>query len=132
MHLAETKYCESLIAAGVDEFFVSVAGPSASAHDGITGVRGSFDKMLTGLEALDRFDGVVTLTNTVVTERSYRLLTDIVDRLAHLRNLAQMEFWVYWPMRESDERDLIAPNSAIAPHLRAAIARARSLAAESK
>lgn len=127
VHLADADYCSSLIEAGVDEYFVSVTGPSASTHDEITGVSGAFDKMLKGLETLDCHNGVVTLTNTVVTERSYRLLTEVVDRLAHLRNLAQMEFWVYWPMRESDDKNLIARNSAIAPHLRAAIARARSL-----
>ncbi len=127
MHLADDKYRESLIEAGIDQYFVSVAGPTAAAHDGITGVPGSFDKMLKGLEALDRLDGVVTMTNTVVTELSYRSLVDVVDRLAHLRNLAQMELWVYWPMRESDDKNLVAPHGAVAPHLRAAVARGREL-----
>jgi hypothetical protein len=38
-----------------------------------------------------------------------------------------MEFWVYWPMSESDEKDLIAPHAEIAPYLREAVARARAL-----
>jgi hypothetical protein len=38
-----------------------------------------------------------------------------------------MEFWVYWPMSETDEKDLIASHSAIAPYLREAVARAKAL-----
>jgi MoaA/NifB/PqqE/SkfB family radical SAM enzyme len=127
MHLAELDYCKSLIEAGIDEYFVSLTAPDAATHDAITTVPGSFDKTLQGLENLDRFPGVVTLTNTVVTSRSFHLLPAVVDRLAHLRRLVQMEFWVYWPMSESDEKGLIAAHSDILPHLREAIARARAL-----
>jgi len=127
MHLAQPDYCETLIAAGIDEYFVSVAGPDAQSHDAITTVPGSFDKTLRGLEILDGHDGVVSLTNSVVTSRSFHLLPQIVDRLAHLRNLVQMEFWVYWPMSETDEKDLVAPYPAIAPYLREAVTRAKAL-----
>jgi MoaA/NifB/PqqE/SkfB family radical SAM enzyme len=127
MHLAQPAYCDTLIDAGVDEYFVSVAGPDAQSHDAITTVAGSFDKTLRGLENLDGRDGVATLTNSVVTSRSFHLLPQIVDRLAHLRHLVQMEFWVYWPMSETDEKDLIASHAAIAPYLREAVARAKAL-----
>ena len=126
MQLANPAFCDRLVGAGVDEYFVSVAGCDAQTHDSITTVAGSFDKTLAGLENLDRL-GVVTMTNTVVTKLSYALLPDIVERLAHLRSLAQMEFWVYWPMSEDDDKDLIAANAAIAPYLRRAIARAGAL-----
>ena len=127
MHLAQQAYCDSLVEAGVDEYFVSVAGPDAETHDAITTVPGSFEKTLHGLEILDRHDGVVTLTNTVVTSRSFKLLPRVVERLAHLRRLVQMEFWVYWPMSESDEKGLLASHTEIAPYLREAVALARSL-----
>jgi MoaA/NifB/PqqE/SkfB family radical SAM enzyme len=90
-------------------------------------VPGSFDKTLRGLELLDRHANVRTLTNTVVTRHSFRLLPAVVDRLAHLRRLVQMEFWVYWPMSEADDKDLVAANGEILPYLRDAIARARAL-----
>jgi MoaA/NifB/PqqE/SkfB family radical SAM enzyme len=127
MHLAERAYCEELVAAGVDEYFVSVAGPDAETHDAITTVRGSFDKTLRGLEILDGIAGATTLTNTVVTTRSFKSLSAVVDRLSHLKRLVQMEFWVYWPMSESDDKDLVASHSQIAPHLREAVSRARAL-----
>jgi len=127
MHLAQQAYCDSLVEAGVDEYFVSVAGPDAETHDAITTVPGSFEKTLRGLEILDGHEGVVTLTNTVVTSRSFKLLPEVVERLAHLRRLVQMEFWVYWPMSESDEKGLLASHTEIAPYLREAVARVRAL-----
>ena len=127
MHLSDQAYCDELIGAGVDEYFVSVAGPDAATHDAITTVAGSFDKTLRGLEILDGRAGAVTLTNTVVTKRSFKLLPVVVERLAHLRRLVQMEFWVYWPMSESDDKDLVASHTDIAPYLREAVSRARAL-----
>jgi len=127
MHLADPRYCETLIDAGVDEYFISVAGSDAETHDALTTVPGSFDKTLRGLEILDQHANAVTLTNTVVTRRSYKLLPAVVERLAHLKNLKQMEFWVYWPMSESDEKDLLASHAEIAPYLREAVGRARAL-----
>jgi MoaA/NifB/PqqE/SkfB family radical SAM enzyme len=127
MHLADQDYCDSLVEAGVDEYFVSVTGPDAATHDAITTVAGSFEKTLRGLENLDRCPQVATLTNTVVTSLSFHLLPAVVDRLAHLRRLVQMEFWVYWPMTETDEKGLLAAHADIRPHLREAIARARAL-----
>ncbi len=111
----------------MDEYFVSVAGPDAETHDAITTVAGSFEKTLAGLELLDRHEGVATLTNTVVTKRSFKLLPAVVERLAHLRRLVQMEFWVYWPMSEGDDKDLLASHAEITPYLREAVARAKAL-----
>jgi MoaA/NifB/PqqE/SkfB family radical SAM enzyme len=127
MHLADPSYCRTLIEAGVDEYFISVAGADAETHDALTTVTGSFEKTLRGLEILDEHPDAVTLTNTVVTRRSYKLLPAVVERLAHLRRLKQMEFWVYWPMSETDEKDLLASHAEIAPYLREAVARARAL-----
>jgi MoaA/NifB/PqqE/SkfB family radical SAM enzyme len=127
MHLADPRYCRTLIEAGVDEYFISVAGADAETHDALTTVAGSFEKTLRGLEILDEHPDAVTLTNTVVTRRSYKLLPAVVERLAHLRRLRQMEFWVYWPMSETDEKDLLASHAEIAPYLREAVARARAL-----
>lgn len=125
MRLGSEDYCTELVEAGVNEFFISVAAADAETHDGITTVRGSFDKTLRGLEILDRTPGVVTITNTVVTERSYRQLPQLVARLAHLRQLAQMEFWFYFPMSEQDDKGLVASHMASLPYLKRAIEDAR-------
>jgi MoaA/NifB/PqqE/SkfB family radical SAM enzyme len=123
--LADPAYCHELVAAGIDEYFISVTAADATTHDAITGVPGSFARTVRALENLDAFPNVATLTNTVITERSYRSLPAMVRRLAHLRRLAQMEFWSYWPMRETDEKDLIPSHLDVLPFLREAIVAAR-------
>lgn len=128
MRLGNMDYCEELVEAGVDEYFVSIAGHDATTHDGITCVPGSFDKSIRGLENLEKFAHVTSITNTVVTERSYRSIVPLVERLGPLKNLKQMEFWTYWPMTErEDKKNLIASHLDILPHLRAGIARLRQL-----
>ena len=127
MHLDREDFTRGLVAAGVDEYFVSVAGSDAETHDSITTIPGSFKRMMCGLEMLDKIDGVTLISNTVVTTRSYRLLPAVVERLSHLRRLAQMEFWVYWPMSETDDKDLVASHREVAPYLRRAAALAKSL-----
>ena len=127
MRLADPSYCRELVDAGVDEYFVSVTAADAASHDAITAVPGSFERTLLGLENLEAFPGVVTLSNTVVTKRSYRQLARVVERLAHLRRLVQMEFWNYWPMREADDKDLVVSHLEALPYLREAVRRARAL-----
>src|SRR5215475_9928242 len=58
--LADREYCDELVEAGIDEYFVSVTAADAPTHDAITGVKGSFDKTVRGLENLDAFEEVVT------------------------------------------------------------------------
>lgn len=126
MRLGNEDYCLELVDAGVNEFFISVAAADAETHDGITTVRGSFDKTLRGLEILDQIPDVVTITNTVVTERSYCQLPELVARLAHLKQLAQMEFWFYFPMSEQDDKGLVASHLDALPYLQQAIADAKA------
>ena len=126
MALEKPDFCEMLLDAGVNEYFVSVAGSTGERHDAITLVPGSFEKTLRGLENLDRLGGAVALTNTVVTTRSVEDLPDVVDALGHIRCLAQMEFWNYWPMREDDQKDLIASVGDVAKWTAAAVVKARA------
>lgn len=127
MRLADEHYCRELVDAGIDEFFVSVTAADAATHDSITKVPGSFDKTIRGLEMLEQFDNVFSLTNTVITQRSYRQLPAVVQRLAHLRRLVQMDFWTFWPMSEKDDKDLAANHLDVLPFLKEAIAAARAL-----
>lgn len=127
MRLASQTYCAELVDAGVNEFFISVAAADAAHHDVITTVSGSFDKTLKGLENLDSVPGVLTITNTVVTARSYAQLPALVQRLRHLRQLAQMEFWFYFPMSEQDDKDLLVSHLEALPLLRQAIQEASAI-----
>ena len=127
MHLGRTDYADRLVDAGVDEYFVSVAGSDSESHDRITQVKGAWDKMIRGMEHLDQYDHVKLITNSVITTQSYMLLPNMVDALAHLKRLVQMEFWNYFPMAPDDPKDLLANNSVILPYLREAILKCHAL-----
>ncbi len=124
MHLARANYARELVEAGVDEFFVSVAGSDAATHDEITCIPNSFSKMMRGLEIVSEIPGTAVITNTVVTERSYRLLPAVVDALRPIGALTQMEFWHYFPMTEHDDKGLLADYREIVPYLAEACRRA--------
>ena len=127
VHLSRTDYADRLLDAGVNEFFVSVAGGNRDSHDRITQVGGAWDKMMAGLSYLDTKDDVRLLTNSVVTALSYRELPQMVAALGHLEKLVQMEFWNFWPMAERDAKQLCASHGDILPYLRDAILAARGL-----
>jgi MoaA/NifB/PqqE/SkfB family radical SAM enzyme len=121
MRLANLDYCHELIDAGIDEYFVSVTAADAETHDRITEVPGSFEKTVHGLENLDQFEQVKTLTNTVITARSYQHLPAMVELFSHLKRLVQMDFWTYWPMSENDDKDLVVSHLDTLPYLLEAI-----------
>jgi MoaA/NifB/PqqE/SkfB family radical SAM enzyme len=127
VHLADRDYCDMLVEAGVDEYFVSVTAPDAETHDAITRVPKAFERMMQGFDNLERHSHVTVVTNTVVTALSYRLLPAVVERLSHLKCLVQMEFWAYWPMKEQDDKNLIVRHSDSRPYLLDAIRRAWAL-----
>lgn len=125
--LGNESYARRLVEAGVDEFFVSVAGSDRDTHDRITDVPGAWDKMMRGLHFLDGFGQVRVITNTVVTSLSHGLLPGIVETLAPLHRVVQHEFWVYWPMAETDDKLLCARHTDVLPDIVAAIRLARTL-----
>lgn len=125
VHLAREDYARRLIDAGVNEFFVSVAGATSQSHDAITAVPGSWAKMMAGMNFLDSQQDVRLLTNTVVTALSYRELPELVTSLSHLSRLVQMEFWNFFPMAETDVKLLCVRHSDVLPFLRTAITQAR-------
>ncbi len=127
MRLASRSYCEDLLDAGVDEFFISICAGEAGVHDAITTIPGSFAKTLRGLEILDGYAAATTITNTVVTTQSFRHLPGLVERLGALRRLAQMEFWFYFPMSEHDDKGLVASHLEARPYLLEAIKAAQDL-----
>lgn len=127
MKLANPNYLERIITAGVNEFFISIPGCDSATNDAITQVPGSWQKAYQGLQNLDGYAEVIAITNSVITRKSYPLLPHIVENLANIRSLKQMEFWFYWPMTESDERDLVPRFSDAQPHLLQAIAAAEAL-----
>ena len=127
MRLADHAYCHELVDVGVDEYFISVTAADAETHDAITKVKGSFEKTLRGLDNLDTFNDVASITNTVITSLSFTQLPELARKLGYLKNLARMDFWNFWPMKEEDDKDLIASHLEVLPYLRESIAEAHKL-----
>lgn len=127
MRLADKQYAESLISAGVNEFFISITAGDRETHDSITKVDGSFVKTMEAFDVLDAMSDILLISNTVITSRSYKQLSQIVDNLAHLKKLIQMDFWNYWPMSESDDRDLIVEHLELLPYIQSALTKAMKL-----
>ena len=121
MRLAQQAYCQKLVEAGVDQYFISMPAADETTHDAITGVPGSRVKTLKGLRHLEAYAHVSVITNTVVTTQNYRSLPQIVAALSHFSQLKRMEFWHYWPMHETDSKGLIARHTEVLPYLLEAI-----------
>ena len=126
MRLADNRYLASLVSAGVDQYFISIAGATATTHDRITGIQGSFDKTVGGLMRLNDYDDVVAITNTVVSRLNYAELPEVVTRLDGALRLTQMEFWGYLPMEDNDHLDLLPRHSEVMPFLHEAVRRVRA------
>src|SRR5262249_43541435 len=86
-----------LIAAGLDEVFVSLHGATPETCDAITQRRGSFEQITAGLAAADRA-GMTVLVNIVMCTLNLTELAAIIDvARAHAPRLAGIELWNIWP-----------------------------------
>lgn len=93
--LADRAYLSSLIAAGADEYFISLHGHDAATCDAVTQRKGSFDEILAGMRAVNE-TGAALFTNTAITAQSVASLSAIVETVAPFAPRS-MEFWNYWP-----------------------------------
>jgi len=129
--LADMGYAERLVAAGIDEFFVSLHGADAATQDYISQRAGSFDEAIRGLENLTKL-GVCMMTNSVITSINVDQLADIVETVRAFKPV-RMEFWNYLPMEDyADVRNLLAPMSRVAPEIRRALAKIRTYGFEAR
>ncbi|MDB5214079.1 MAG: radical domain protein, partial [Myxococcaceae bacterium] len=129
--LSDMAFARRMVAAGVDEFFVSLHGHDATTQDYISQRSGSFDEALRGIANLAEL-GVCLMTNTVINSINVAHLADIVDTVGIFRPV-RMEFWNYLPMEDyADERSLLAPMSQVAPEIRRALARIKDLGFEGR
>lgn len=111
---------DELIAAGADEFFVSVHGADEATTAAISQRPGSFAAIRAGLEAIAASSAAL-YTNTCTVKNNYRQLKDIVRLVAPLAPVG-MDFWNLWPRVDHVAmREQIVPVLELQPHLMAAL-----------
>lgn len=95
--LADAQYLRRLIAAGVNEFFVSLHGPE-EVHDAICRRRGAFREAMAGLENLSQYRGIGIVTNTVWTRLNSGCAVQFFSAIARLPFTREMHLWNFFPM----------------------------------
>ena len=125
--LGDGALADRLIAAGVDEFFVSLHGADEATCDAITREPGSFAAILAGLDAL-RARGATVVTNTVICAANVGQLAAVIA-LAADRGAAGAELWGYVPRVDAaDARAQLVRVTEAAPHVQRALAAAEARA----
>lgn len=114
--LKSRAFIDSLIDAGVDEFFVSVHAHDEPTAELITRRKNSFKDIVGGLESIAASSAAL-LTNTVMVSQNHQHLADIVALVAPFKPRA-MEFWNLWPRIDpGDSRGHMVPLAELTPRL---------------
>ncbi len=81
--LSNRAYTRKLLESGLNHILVSIHGPNARIHDGLTRTRGSFDQALVGLANLlllkREYPNLKVHTSYVVNKRNYKLFREFYD-----------------------------------------------------
>jgi len=81
--LSSKQFFQKSVEYGLNEVLFSLHGPTNEIHDGMTGIKGSFRKVMRGIDkALEL--GVLLRINTVVTKDNYRelpLIAEVVNKI---------------------------------------------------
>lgn len=120
--LVDREYVKQLVAAGVNDFFVSVHG-LGDVHDAITRIPGSYAAVMAGIGNLAGFP-VHIISNTVLTASNYDGLIALFAALS-ASPVHEMQLWNFFPMERTDRRDLVVSMSglkALLPDIASAIA----------
>lgn len=120
--LSDIHYCKKLIAAGINEFFISFYGHDQETHESLTRTKNSYHETMEGIKNLNDLNATV-ITNTVITRPNCESLPKILDTLSAFNNIKHIEFWNYWPMSKEHAYDLLESNKKIQKYLSEAIRR---------
>jgi MoaA/NifB/PqqE/SkfB family radical SAM enzyme len=74
--ISTKNFLKQSVEHGLNEVLFSLHGPNNEIHDGMTGIKGSFMKVMRGIDKAKELD-ILLRVNTVVTKDNYKLLPDI-------------------------------------------------------
>ena len=114
-------FAKRLVAAGVDDFLFSIHGSDHVVHDDLSGVPGSFGRIVESIKII-RDLGAKIRSNTVVVRQNYEMLLGIADLLEQLQVRAA-NFLVFnrTAQAETSPIDLDVRYSEAAPRLKEVI-----------
>ena len=83
--LAHRAYTRKLLESGLNHILVSIHGPDARVHDGLTRAKGSFEQALKGMANLlllkREFPALKVHTSYVINKRNYKLVREFYDMM---------------------------------------------------
>jgi MoaA/NifB/PqqE/SkfB family radical SAM enzyme len=92
----DRKFLGELVACGLNDILFSLHGHNAAIHDGLTGISGSFDKVVASI--VNAVDQKITVrTNTVVNRLNFQYVENIAGLLAAL-NVPTANFILFNPV----------------------------------
>jgi MoaA/NifB/PqqE/SkfB family radical SAM enzyme len=103
--LASRDLTDRLVAAGLNEFFVSIHGTEAT-QDLVTEAPGGYRETMAGLENICSHEGMNLITNTVLTTRNFANLPELYRMLLTMP-VSEMHMWNFFPMSGEDKHDLL-------------------------
>jgi MoaA/NifB/PqqE/SkfB family radical SAM enzyme len=121
-------YLDRLVLAGVNFFEVALFGATAATHDAISREDGAFEQTLAGLRALAGKPDIGHLVEVAVLAANLHELV-ACSELVHELGLRRVQFNFTRPVQVEGRwrTEVLARLDDAGPHLRAALARARSL-----
>jgi MoaA/NifB/PqqE/SkfB family radical SAM enzyme len=116
---ADPEFIEKSRIYGLNELLFSLHGSNKTIHDGMTGVKGSFDRMHRAMINA-RYLGYTIRINVVVTKDNYKDLSNIVEKVLPLRPIA-FNFLPYRIENSADKKENTVEYSKIVPYIQDAI-----------
>lgn len=104
----------------LNEVLFTLLGMRRHIHDGMTGVKGSWDRIMMGISHA-RYYGYKIRINTVVTKDNYKQLPEMADYVTHLAKPVAFNFLPYRIENSAPKKKNIVRYSEIAPYIKEAI-----------
>lgn len=121
--MQDRAYAEELIAAGLDEYFVSMHAPRSELDALVTGTRRGFAEVRRGVRHLLEL-GVRVISNSAVTRDNYTELPSLA-RFLEAEGVRESELWAFVEFGDIGQSHQHVPFGEAMPYLHEAVAHLR-------
>ena len=119
--LSNENYFKKLIEAGLDDVLFSIESPSAEKHDALTCVKGSFSKLINGIENAKKLNLGFRI-NITITKQNYKDLPELARFLLKFKPKV-VNIISFNPVEDAEfhSEDMMASFSEVAPYIKQTI-----------